>query len=53
VVRTLVREGTVAGTHKITWDGRNDAAQEVHPGVYYLRLDCGGTWRTHKVTLVK
>ena len=38
-VRTLVHgERQVAGTHRLTWDGHDDAGRPLGSGLYYLRL---------------
>jgi len=37
-VRTLAQGVFTAGTHGLTWDGRDDAQHRVAPGVYFARL---------------
>jgi hypothetical protein len=41
VVRVLVEEMLPAGEHRVVWDGRNEAGQEVGSGVYMYRLQAG------------
>lgn len=37
-VRSWVHGGAAAGTHRIAWDGRDDAGRDLPPGVYLARL---------------
>jgi glucose/arabinose dehydrogenase len=37
-VRVLTRGARAAGSQRFVWDGRDDARNEVHPGVYFARL---------------
>jgi hypothetical protein len=37
-VRTLARGHFDAGTHRVTWDGRDDSGRDVPSGVYFARL---------------
>lgn len=37
-VRTLAQGAFAAGTHRLTWDGRDDVHHRVAPGVYFARL---------------
>jgi flagellar hook assembly protein FlgD len=52
-VRVLLDEGSLsAGTHSVTWDGRNDAGDPVEAGVYLCRLDTdsgGQAWRVARL----
>ncbi|MEQ1834133.1 MAG: putative Ig domain-containing protein [Candidatus Eisenbacteria bacterium] len=41
-VRVLARGTFAAGSHRFTWDGRDDAQHDVAPGLYFVRLDTGG-----------
>ncbi len=38
VVRSLLQEDAVSGTHHAVWDGTGQNGRRVAPGVYYLRL---------------
>jgi hypothetical protein len=40
-IRILVNETMTAGTHKATWDGRDDFGQPVTSGIYYYKLTAG------------
>ena len=40
-VRTLVRGPRPAGSHTVTWDGRDEAGRAVSAGVYLYRLTAG------------
>jgi hypothetical protein len=37
-VRTLARGTIAAGVHRVSWDGRDDANQQVGAGMYFVRL---------------
>jgi flagellar hook assembly protein FlgD len=54
LVKTLVDDTREAGiTHRIEWDGRNDAGQRVASGVYFYRLTTRGFAQTRKMVLLK
>jgi len=52
-VRTLVSGPMAAGTHKATWDGRDDSGRAVSSGVYISRLTSGKNTATGRMALVK
>jgi hypothetical protein len=53
-VKTLVNDTRAPGvTHRIQWDGRNDAGQQVASGVYFYRLVTKGFVKTRKMVLLK
>ncbi len=52
VVR-LARGFYPAGTHVVTWDGRNAFGMRMPSGVYLYRLDAGPFSQTRKVTLLR
>ena len=52
-VRELVSGPYTAGHHKVSWDGRDGAGQSAASGVYFYRLETGGTILTRKMMLVK
>ncbi len=52
-IRTLVDIDKVAGNHQITWDGLNDAGQQVSSGVYYYILITKDARLVRKMTLVR
>lgn len=52
-VRTLVNGPQTAGTHEVTWDGRDNGGKAVASGVYLYRLEAGGLVKTRKLMLLK
>ncbi len=54
LVRDLLQEERAPGvTHRITWDGRDDAGQSVSSGVYFYRLVASDFTQTKKMVLLK
>jgi subtilisin family serine protease len=51
-VRALVDAELEAGPHAVRWDGRNDAGALVATGVYFVRLENGGSALHSKVILI-
>jgi len=52
-VRQLWRGEVPAGTHRMVWDGRDDAGAEVPSGVYLARLRAAGESSVGRLTLVR
>jgi flagellar hook assembly protein FlgD len=54
-VRTLVDgvQSADAGALQATWDGRADNGAAVSSGVYFYRLEAGGTIETRRMVLLK
>lgn len=52
-VRTLVRSQQPAGTHEVTWDGRDDSGASVSSGVYFYRLTAGEYSEAKRMTLLR
>jgi hypothetical protein len=52
-VRALVSGVRNAGSHTVTWDGRDNAGSTVSSGVYFYRLDAGKFSDTKKMVLLK
>jgi len=52
-VTTLVDENMKAGSHKITWTGRDDNGRTVPSGVYLYRLSAGDRDITKRMVLIK
>jgi hypothetical protein len=52
-VRTLVDERVRAGSHVVTWRGRDDTGLEVASGIYFCRFASGDFVRTRKMVLLK
>jgi len=48
-VRTLVDEELTAGVHRIRWDGCDDLGRPQGSGVYFYRLEGGGTAQVRKM----
>ena len=48
-IRTLARGSHPAGTHRVSWDGRDDRGQAVAAGAYLVLLDAGGERRSRRV----
>lgn len=48
-VRTLARGPLPAGTHRLSWDGRDDRGAAVAPGAYLVLLEAGGERRSRRV----
>jgi hypothetical protein len=53
LVRTLVDEPKSPGTHIATWDGRDDAGQQMSSGVYFSKLEAGEFQTVRKVMLLR
>lgn len=52
-VRTLVDESQRAGEHRATWDGRSQHGQPVGSGMYFARIEAGGSVRVQKLVVVR
>jgi flagellar hook assembly protein FlgD len=52
-VRTLVDEPQKAGTHRVSWDGRDNAGRQVASGVYLYRLEAGDFSKSEKMVLIR
>jgi hypothetical protein len=52
-VRTLVNEPQGPGTYRISWDGRDDAGDEVASGVYLYRVEVGDFSENRKMVLIR
>jgi glucose/arabinose dehydrogenase len=54
LVRTLVNQSQPAGSHTVTWDGRDNAGAFQPSGAYFYRLQVGDDFvQTKKLMLVK
>jgi len=52
-VRTLVNGFHEAGTHRATWNGRQDNGNAAASGVYFCRMTSGSETRVRRMLLVK
>ncbi len=52
-MKTIVNEKQKAGNFEVTWDGTNEAGVKMASGVYYCRLETGGTSKTMKMVLLR
>jgi hypothetical protein len=52
-VTTLTNEFYTAGTHNITWNGRNQEGQSMGSGIYFYRLTTDGHTVTRRMMLLK
>jgi hypothetical protein len=53
LVTVLLDGSATAGSHAVTWDGRDSHGREAAPGVYFARLSAGGGTITAKVLRVR
>jgi flagellar hook assembly protein FlgD len=52
-VRRLQSGWQGSGTRDLWWDGTSDAGSRAPSGVYYVRVQAGGTMQSSKLTLVR
>ncbi len=52
-VKSLSSGHRAAGSHRLTWDGTNEAGRRVASGVYFLRLATGDGVATRRVNVVR
>lgn len=52
-VQTLADGWQAAGTHSLTWDGRDARGRQVPGGVYYLRLSAGDTSESRPLIVIR
>ena len=52
-IRTLLQESLPAGSHALTWDGRDERGRAVGSGVYFARMAGPGFQLSRKMTLLK
>ena len=53
VARLMSGERVAAGSHRVIWQGRNDAGQTVAPGVYFANLVTVDGAQTRKLTMLR
>ena len=53
LVRVLVDENKIPGSHAVSWDGRDDDGQPLASGVYFHRFEAAGEARVGKMVILK
>jgi hypothetical protein len=53
MVRVLVDGEESAGIKRVLWDGKDEYGSYVGSGTYFMRLEAGGRFFTHRLTLQK
>lgn len=53
LVSTLLDGSMPAGTHEVSWAGRNQAGQPAASGVYFYKLESGGRSMSRRMVLLK
>jgi len=49
-IATIAEGRLAAGRHEFRWDGRGTSGQVAPPGIYFFRLDAGGSSATRRTT---
>ena len=52
-IKDLYDQSLPAGSHSITWDGRNNEGSIVATGVYHMHMDIGGEQTNRKIAVHK
>lgn len=52
-VKTLVDQDMAAGTHEVTWNGRNEDGGQVSSGIYFYRISADNFSATKKMMMLK
>ena len=53
LLRLLIDDDLAAGEQHVTWDGLEGSGAPVSSGVYFYRLETGGSVRSRKLTLLR
>jgi flagellar hook assembly protein FlgD len=53
LIASLAHREMSAGSHEITWDGRDDSGRVVPPGVYFCRIETGLRIETSRIVIVR
>ena len=53
LVRTLVDDEKAAGSHLVSWDGRDESGRQLSSGIYVYRLEVGDSGVTKKMLLLR
>ena len=51
-IATLVDRPEAAGTHRVSWDGRDRAGREAQTGIYFVLLEFGGDVRSTRIARI-
>ena len=52
-VKTIINEFKIAGSYRVTWDGRNNFGNNVSSGIYIYKLQSVNQLRMKKMILVR
>jgi len=52
-IRTLVENTPLSGTQNFYWDGRDSQGRQTAPGIYFARVDSGGSVSTQRILILK
>jgi len=52
-VRTLATGARAAGSHRLTWDGRNESGESAATGLYFMRLEAEERVMTRKFSVLR
>jgi hypothetical protein len=52
-IRTLINEQKMAGSYRLTWDGRDNAGKQLPGGIYFYQLKAGSYTATRKMIMAK
>ncbi len=52
-VKTITNMNYIKGTHKVTWNGKDDNQQEVSSGIYFYKLETNNSSQMKKMILMK
>jgi len=52
-VRTLVQQSYTAGTHRVSWNGLDDAGEPAASGLYFYQMRAGDFTQSRKMLLIR
>ncbi|HPY97331.1 MAG TPA: carboxypeptidase regulatory-like domain-containing protein, partial [Candidatus Cloacimonadota bacterium] len=52
-VKTLINDNLNAGSHRVVWNGKDDAERNVSSGIYFYNMKSGKYTSTRKMILIK
>jgi hypothetical protein len=53
LVKNLASKEFPAGLNRVTWDGRNNASENITSGIYFYKFTCGPTVSIKQMTILK